>query len=217
MITIPAVVPPISASAHHAEDDGDGEQGVVDLRGRQAGDDRLAGSVRVHRDHAVAAQTVELNRPGRVIRFERAQLLCCGGTDLAASAVGGDDAGVDGRAARDHRADRSGRLTGRVEESRAWSQVVADDHPSRKARRPGKPGGGGGGPNSNRPAERLPVSASRSSSWLVKKCCSAIIVPTPIPAHTRASRRTWDTSNRVRSDHVRGERNRVGPPLSVRV
>src|SRR5215218_1130942 len=79
---------------------------------------------------------------------------------------------------------------------------------------PGKPGGGGGGPNSNRPAERLPVSASLSSSWLVRKCCSATIVPTPTPAHTKANRITCETSSRVRSDHVRGERKRVSPVIS---
>src|SRR5215217_5115136 len=83
--------------------------------------------------------------------------------------------------------------------------------------RRGNPGGGrksgcgGGGPNSNIPTDRWLVSASRSSSWLVKKRCSASSVPTPIAAHTKASRTICVASSRTRSDHVRGERMRLRP------
>src|SRR5215207_2024553 len=76
--------------------------------------------------------------------------------------------------------------------------------------------GGGGGPNSNRPTDRRPVSASLSSSWFIKKRCSASSVPTPIAAHTNASRTIWVASNRARSDQLRGERKRRLRPASAR-
>src|SRR6476660_86023 len=76
------------------------------------------------------------------------------------------------------------------------------------------PGGGGGGPNSNNPVERRPVSANRSSSWFIKKRCSANSVPTPIAAQTSASRTIWEASSRARRDQALGDRKRP-PPTSA--
>src|ERR1700682_2081095 len=75
----------------------------------------------------------------------------------------------------------------------------------------GWPGvGGGGGGRSEIAAECRAASATWLSSWFIKKRCSANSVATPMPAHTTANKAIWVTSRRARSDHVRGERLRVG-------
>ena len=90
----------------------------------------------MHGCHAVAPQPVQVHGCRRLVRHNVRELLRRSRTDFGPGAVGGDDTGVDRGAMRDHRADRAGGLARSIEEGRTRTEVVADDHASRKSSRP---------------------------------------------------------------------------------
>ena len=214
--------------ADDAEDHQHPQQGVVDIGGRQADDDRLLRAAGVVAHHPVAAQTVEVDRRRIAIRRDLRQLCGRRGADPGPGAVGGDDTGVDRHALGDDGADHAGGLAGGVQEFRAGAVVLADDDAPRMIwpRRPERwhrawvsavrSPAAGGGPN----VEDAPPSGGRPRSPARRADASESVA-----AQTRSRRRyrrtparagpPGSTSSRARSDQVRGDRIAGQQPRSV--
>ena len=198
MMRMPAVVAATSATAgDDAEHDQHPQQGVVDTGRRQAGDDRLRRAAGVDAPPAdsgpgrrgrrsSACDSAAISR--ELCRLPRAEI-------SARGTVGGDDAGVDRPSAPRPRRRPADGLAGRVEELRARARPPGESRRGRPWRRRQHAGAAhrrpspvaAAGRTSKIAAERRPASSSCSSSWCIRKRCSASSVTTPMPAHTTAS------------------------------